>query len=31
VAGESAVRRIVPIVVGAVALFMVWRLLRRRS
>jgi len=31
VAGESAVRRIVPIVVGAVALFMVWRLLRHRS
>jgi hypothetical protein len=31
VAGESAARRLVPIVVGVVVLFVVWRLLRRRS
>ena len=31
VAGESAARRVVPIVVGAVVLFVLWRLFRRRS
>ncbi len=31
VAGESAARRVVPIVVGVVVLFVLWRLLRRRS
>jgi hypothetical protein len=31
VAGESAARRLVPIAVGVVVLFVVWRLLRRRS
>jgi uncharacterized protein len=31
VAGGSAARRVVPIVVGAVVLFVLWRLLRRRS
>jgi len=30
-AGESAVRRVVPIVVGVLVLLVVWRLLRRRS
>ena len=31
IAGGSTARRVVPIVVGAVALFLVWRLLRRRG
>jgi hypothetical protein len=31
VAGESAARRVVPIVVAVVVLFVLWRLLRRRS
>jgi carbon monoxide dehydrogenase subunit G len=31
VAGGSAARRVVPIVVGVVVLFVLWRLLRRRS
>jgi hypothetical protein len=31
VAGESAARRLVPIVVAVVVLVVVWRLLRRRS
>jgi carbon monoxide dehydrogenase subunit G len=31
VAGESAARRVVPILLGVVVLFVLWRLLRRRS
>ena len=31
VAGQSAAKRVVPLVIGVVVLFVVWRLLRRRS